>query len=376
MASKRGDVLLLSEHKYADYQRYREEQTRERQSPVSFDPVPASLHDDVSQRAEQLIAEELANHFKKVLTSVGLAKDEERLKPIHGELPKFKDAKHFKNTMQRLHSRTSSRTTLPVTPSTPLTETHRRDKEREGFATLRKGAESRASADFDALKRQMKTGKISAETERIPPRPKSTHPYSKEQSLDLPFASVTPAPVKLASPKLTKKVLSHYIHEVAQALPKSTELSTKSSEEKKTLIPAKSKRRRKIRRVVSADISQSSSPSASFLREPNMYRRIERSKAINWRENEAVRQQLYWKRVLADIKSQYSRKKVPSRTGSVGELMEIMFRKKPEINQDEAKHGNIAKFRTLNQKLYKMMKEDPAELHRITTQPEFMVTCT
>lgn len=373
MASKRGDVLLLSDRKYADYQRYREEQARERQSPVSFDPAPTSLHDDVSQRAEQLIADELANHFKKVLTSVGLAKGEERLKPINGELPKFKDVKHFKSTMQRLHSRSSSRTTLPITPITPLT--YRRHKGSEDFASLRKGAESRASADFDALQRQLKTGKIRAETERILPRPKSSHPYSKEQSIDLPFTSVTPAPIKLASPKLTKKVLSHYIDEVTQALPKDTELSTKSSEKKKAPKTVKLKQRRQIRRVLSADISHSSSPSASFLREPNMYRRIERSKAVNWRESEAVRQQIYWKRVLADIKSQYSRKKSLSPTGSVGELMEIMFRKKPEINQDEAKHGNIAKFRTLNQKLYTMMKEDPAELHRITTQPEFMVVC-
>jgi hypothetical protein len=372
MASKRGDVLLLSDRKFADYQRYREEQARERQSPVSSDPIPASLHDDVSQRAEQLIAEELANHFTKVLTSVGLAKDAEKLKPIHGELPKFKDGKHFKSTMQRLHSRTSSRTTLPATPVTPATETNRRRKDSEGFTSLRKGAESRASADFDTLQRQIKTRKGTAETERVLRRPQSTHPYSNEQSAELPLLSFTPAPIKVSTPTLTKKVLNHYINEVALALPKDTDLSTKSSEEKKPRFPLKSKRKRKIRRVVSADISETSSPSASFLREPNMYRRIERSKAINWRESEAIRQQVYWKRVLADIKSQYTRKRKPSRSGSIGELMEIMFHKKPEINQDEAKHGDIAKFRTLNQKLYTMMKEDPAELHRITTQPEFM----
>lgn len=373
MASKRGDVLLLSELKYADYVRYREEQARERLSPAPLDPVPASLQDDVSQRAERLIAEELASHFQSVLTSVGLTKDKERLKPINDELPKFKDWKHFKSTMQRLHthSRTSSVTTLPATPGPAVTETQRRVQDSPAFFTLRKLAESQASADINLLRRQLNRGQHTSVTERIPPRPVSTRPQSPDDSLHIPLMSATPASAHLSSPKLTKKVLNHYINEVAQVLPKYTEPSTKASDEKKQP-KIKLKRKRRIHRVKSAGLTRSSSPSASFLREPNMYRRIERSKAVNWRESEAIRQQVYWKRVLADIKSQYSKKR-KHRSGSMGELMEIMFRKKPEINQDEAKHGDIAKFRTLNEKLYTMMKEDPADLHRIITQPEFMV---
>jgi hypothetical protein len=52
-----------------------------------------------------------------------------------------------------------------------------------------------------------------------------------------------------------------------------------------------------------------------------------------------------------------------SRPLTLGEMMEIMFKKKLNLE-----HLDVEKWKSLSQKVYKMMRTNPAEVYRILTQ--------